>query len=88
MPMTAMIRNLGRMTSIGLLAECSQETRNVCEKLKNPQLLKRARIHPFNVLVALKTYIDGHADKGKLSWTPNEEIVEALEKAFYYSFKV
>jgi hypothetical protein len=82
MPMTAMIRNLVKMTSInGLLAEGSQEARNVCDKLKNVQLLKHARIHPFNVLVAWKKY-------ESLGWTANQEILGALQKAFYYSFQV
>jgi 60 kDa SS-A/Ro ribonucleoprotein len=81
MPMTAMIRNLVKMTSIGLLAEGSQETMDVCEKLKNVQLLRNAKIHPFNVLVALKKY-EG------LGWTANQEILGALQKAFYYSFQV
>ena len=88
MPMTAMIRNLGKMTSIGLLAGGSPETMNVCDKLQDQNLLRHARIHPFKVLVALKTYKDGHGDKGKLTWTPNEEIVNALDNAFYCSFKV
>ena len=87
MPMTAMLRNLGKMTKIGLLDEHSALNK-ICEKLCDHRLLKRARIHPFNVLVTLKTYVDGHGDRGKLKWEPKEKIVDALEKAFYYSFKV
>ena len=86
--MTAMLRNLGKMTSVGLLSVRSAEADQVCAKLQDAQLLERARIHPFNVLIALKTYLDGHGNKGSLRWTPNEAIVEALEKAFYLSFKV
>ena len=86
--MTAMLRNLGKMTSVGLLSVSSAEVDQVCNKLQDTQLLERARIHPFNVLIALKTYVDGHGNKGSLRWTPNEAIVEALEKAFYLSFKV
>ena len=89
MPMTAMIRNLGKMTSVGLLNENDREPLDsVCSKLRDVGMLKSARIHPFNVLVALKTYMDGHGDKGKLRWNPNEEILTALEEAFYFSFKV
>jgi 60 kDa SS-A/Ro ribonucleoprotein len=87
MPMTAMIRNLGKMTSVGLVDE-RNSIDLICNKLNDPTTLQNARIHPFNVLVALKTYMDGHGDKGNLRWTPNEEIVTALEKAFYLSFKV
>ena len=88
MPMMAMIRNLGKMTSVGLLSESEREPIDrVCSKLRDVGMLKSARIHPFNVLVALKTYMDGHGDKGRLRWNPNEEILTALEKAFYLSFK-
>ena len=87
MPMTALIRNLGKMTAIQLLNDPSV-TEKICSKLQNEESLKHARIHPFNVLTALKTYLDGHGEKGKLKWVPNESIAEALEKAFYLSFKV
>ena len=88
MPMKAMIRNLGKMTSVGLLNERNQiPVDMVCNKLRDLRMLKNARIHPFDVLVALKIYMDGHGDKGKLTWTPNEDILKALEEAFYFSFK-
>ncbi|XP_071090580.1 RNA-binding protein RO60-like [Haliotis cracherodii] len=87
MPMTAMIRNLGKMTSIGVLtAGCSEEDL-VVQKLTDRDSLKQARIHPFNVLVALKTYSAGCGEKGKLTWTPTKRIVKALDDAFYMSFK-
>ncbi|XP_046843847.1 60 kDa SS-A/Ro ribonucleoprotein-like isoform X2 [Xenia sp. Carnegie-2017] len=86
MPMTAMLRNLGKMTIVELLDE-QLALSLVCEKLLNQEKLKRARIHPFNVLVALNTYLDGHSERGKLTWNPNEAIVNALEEAFYLSFK-
>ncbi|XP_077870250.1 RNA-binding protein RO60-like [Saccoglossus kowalevskii] len=88
MPMTAMIRNLGKMTSIELLSdELSDEVSMVCEQLQCEESLKKARIHPFNVLLALKTYQSGHGDKGKLNWQPNKLIMNALDDAFYASFK-
>ncbi|XP_046844109.1 uncharacterized protein LOC124438156 isoform X2 [Xenia sp. Carnegie-2017] len=87
MPMTAMLRNLGKMTIVELLDE-QMALSCICEKLLNQDLLKRARIHPFNVLVALKIYVDGHGDRGKLTWNPNEAIVNALKEAFYLSFKL
>lgn len=86
--MMAMIRNLGKMTAIGLLREGGAELIQVCSKLQDHRLLKNARIHPFNALVAMKTYMDGHGDRGKLQWQPIQAIVDALEIAFYLSFKV
>ena len=88
MPITAMIRNLGKMTSIGLLEENNEQVLLVCEKLHDEAQLKKARIHPFNVLLALKTYESGRGDKGSLSWKVNTRIKKALEDAFYLSFKV
>ena len=88
MPMTAMIRNLGKMSSIGLLEPRNDYSVKICRKLRDEIQLKNARIHPFNVLLALKTYSQGRGDKGKLSWTVNNDIVNALNDAFYLSFKV
>ena len=88
MPMTAMIRNLNKMTAIGLLEENNEHVKLVCEKLCSEDLLQKARIHPFNVLLALKTYQSGRGDKGSLTWTANTKIAKALEDAFYLSFKV
>lgn len=88
MPMTAMIRNLGKMTSIELLGDGTDQASLVCKNLKDEELLRKARIHPFNVLLALKQYQAGHGDRGKLTWTPNKDIAKALEAAFYLAFKV
>ncbi|XP_071947440.1 RNA-binding protein RO60-like [Antedon mediterranea] len=87
MPMTAMIRNLGRMTAIGMFSANSEEALIVIEKLRNLELLKESRLHPFMALLALKTYKSGKGEKGKLTWLPNSRILDELETAFYLSFK-
>lgn len=87
MPMTAMIRNLGKMSSLGLFNEQGAELKTVTNNLTNQDLLKKAKIHPFNVLVALNTYKSGKGEKGSLTWPVNDEIVQALNTAFYMSFK-
>lgn len=87
MPMTAMIRNLGKMSAIDLLKPLSSHSALVCSRLRDSTLLSKARIHPFNVLVALQTYQSGHGEKGKLTWEVNSAICDALEEAFYASFK-
>ena len=86
--MTAMIRNLGKMSSIGLLKPLSEYSKMVCDRLKDEAALKKARVHPFNILLALKTYERGRGDKGKLTWTADQSIVASLNKAFYLSFRV
>ncbi|MCB1116539.1 MAG: TROVE domain-containing protein [Chlamydiia bacterium] len=86
MPITAMIRNLGKMTKVGLLQELSYGENFVVEKLGNTELLKKARVHPLTILVALMTYSQGAGLRGKLAWRPSKRITESLESAFYASF--
>jgi len=87
MPMTAMIRNLGKMTSLGLLKPFSDAKRLIVRKLRDETALKRARIHPLAVLVAQKIYAQGHGDKGALKWSPVSAVVDALDEAFYATFQ-
>jgi 60 kDa SS-A/Ro ribonucleoprotein len=87
MPMTAMIKNLGKMTNVKLLTEGSSECAVIIDKLTDEKQLKKARIHPFNVLLAYEQYNMGRGDKGHLVWKPIDGICQALEKAFYLSFK-
>jgi 60 kDa SS-A/Ro ribonucleoprotein len=86
MPMTAMVRNLGKMTALGLIKPFSDAKKLVVRKLKDEAALKRSRIHPLAVLVAQKVYAQGHGDKGALKWSPVSAIVDALDAAFYATF--
>ncbi|KAM8930350.1 RNA-binding protein RO60 [Pelodytes ibericus] len=88
MPLTAMLRNLGKMTADSVLEPGSSEVSMVCERLNNEKLLKKARIHPFHILLALETYKKGHGIRGKLKWVPNSSIIEALDNSFYKTFKM
>ncbi|HSN98635.1 MAG TPA: TROVE domain-containing protein [Candidatus Nanopelagicales bacterium] len=92
MPQTAMIRNLGKMTAVGLLVPGSDATRKVARQLVDAEQLRKARIHPVSVLSALKVYEQGHGERAQkranaLSWTPAREIVDALNEAFYLAFR-
>ncbi len=86
MPVGAVVRNLARMTAIGLLAPLSEGARKVREMLGGMEALRAARLHPLSILTALKTYASGHGVKGSLTWTPVHEVVDALDGAFYLSF--
>ena len=83
---TATIRNLGKMTSIGLIKPMSQNTRTIVERLTNAETLRRQRVHPLTILNAMKIYQNGRGDKGSLTWSPVREIIDALDAAFYLSF--
>ena len=87
MPMTAMIRNLGKMTSVGLVQPLSEAAKTIGCKLGDETALKRARIHPLAVLIAQKVYAQGKGDKGSLKWQPVPKIVDALDAAFYATFQ-
>lgn len=86
MPMTAMIRNLAKMTSIGLIDSMSEASRKVKMRLLDAELLKKARIHPIVLLNALRTYSKGKGMRGKLTWSPVAEVVDALNDSFYLAF--
>jgi len=46
--------------------------------------LKKARIHPMNILLAMKTYAAGKGMRS--SWPVTQAIVDACEEAFYKAF--
>lgn len=87
MPIHALIRNLGKMSSIQFLRPLSDGTERVCRRLENDEQLKRARVHPLGVLNALKVYAQGHGEKGSLKWFAIPRIVDALDSAFYATFQ-
>lgn len=87
MPMTAMIRNLGNMSKVGLLVAHSAAENTIVKRLTDEKALAKARIHPLNVLSALRVYAAGHGYRGKNDWTVSSRVVDALESAFELSFK-
>jgi 60 kDa SS-A/Ro ribonucleoprotein len=92
MPQTALIRNLGKMTAVGLLAPMSDASRKAARQLTDASRLQKARVHPISLLSALRVYQQGHGERAQkrdnaLSWTPVREIVDALDEAFYLAFK-
>lgn len=86
MPMTAMIRNLAKMTAVGLIANGSKAVEQIVMSLGNQDRIRKARVHPIALLNALRVYEQGHGDRGSLRWTANKKIVTALDEAFYLAF--
>jgi 60 kDa SS-A/Ro ribonucleoprotein len=86
MPIGATIRQLGRLTNIGLLKPGSDATKLAVDRITNEALLKRGRIHPMALYVAEETYTVGRGIRGHLAWTPVPEIVGALGYAYFRSF--
>ncbi len=87
MPMTAMVRNLGKMSSLDLLDPMSDGATKVITTLSDEKVIQKARVHPLALLAALKVYQGGMGVRGKLAWNVNQQIVDALDGAFYKSFK-
>ena len=86
MPMTAMIRNLGNMSKVDLVTPMSNAEMMIKTRLHDQDKLKKARVHPIQVLSALLTYKSGRGVRGKGEWAVNQPIVDALEDAYYLSF--
>jgi 60 kDa SS-A/Ro ribonucleoprotein len=87
MPMNAMVRNLAKMTTVGLIAPMSSATKTVCERLRNSEVMRKARIHPIGVLMALRTYTAGRGFRGSNTWTPVPQVTDALDDGFYIAFE-
>ena len=86
MPMTATVRQLGRMSAIGLLKPMSDTARLVIERISDGDAIQKSRLHPIQILAALSTYATGQGARGSLVWDVNQAIVDALDGAFYASF--
>lgn len=82
LPITALIRQLPRLTNLGLTT--GDTGRLIRQRLESAETLKRGRVHPINVLVAARTYRSG-VGRGQ-SWTSDAKILDSLDRAFYESF--
>jgi 60 kDa SS-A/Ro ribonucleoprotein len=86
MPMTALMRNLATMTRVGVLAPFADGTAAAVAQLGDEARIRKARVHPIAVLAALRTYASGRGVRGRGTWTPVREVVDALDAAFYTAF--
>jgi 60 kDa SS-A/Ro ribonucleoprotein len=86
MPITATIRNLATMTRVGVIEQYSEITNTICDRITNPEIIKNGRVHPIQMLSALKTYAQGHGERSDKSWIPTQKVIDALDAGFYLSF--
>jgi 60 kDa SS-A/Ro ribonucleoprotein len=89
--MTALIRNLARMTRLGTLGPFTTDaTSRVVARLTSRDALAKARIHPMDVYLALKAYQSGSSQpdprKPAQTWHPVPAVSDALEVAYDSSF--
>ena len=122
MPLTALIRNLGKLSTDEIkiieartardqspagkqayafaapattaaaipvfpLGHAQHYTEYIFRRITDARDIKRTKIHPYNILVAMLIYKKGSGDKGGMMWTPNIHIVDALDRAFKLAFQ-
>jgi hypothetical protein len=83
MGLTALIRNLGKLSSIGVMANRRQE---IVAMLGNEKQIRDSKVHPFAVLVAMKVFSKGAGELGSMTWPIDSYIVTALSNTFIKSF--
>ncbi len=86
--LTWIMRNLGNLTRHGIISNGKWDNVEfVRNRLEDENQLAKARLHPLQILVALRTYASGGGMRGKNTWIPNPDIIEALDNSFYKAFK-
>lgn len=80
----ALIRNLATMTRVGVFND-AVSLGTALDGLSAPEVT-RSKVHPIKVLSGLKTYAQGHGERGGNTWVPVQRLVDALDAAFYASF--
>lgn len=83
MGLTALIRNLGKLSNIGVASSRKQE---IIAMLGNEKQIRDSKVHPFAVLVAMKVYSKGAGELGSMTWSVDSYIVTALSNTFIKSF--
>ncbi len=86
MPMIAMLRNLGKMSSVGLLKPLSSGSRSVIQALSQDSV-RKSKVHPLTIINALYAYSNGRGVLGSNTWTVDQNIVKCLDDAFYMAFE-
>ena len=85
-PQTALMRQLPRLTRLGMLPDLGGRTDEIVAQLTDGDRLRSARVHPVNVLVAQRTYASGSSARGAGEWSPSRKVTDALDAAFYRAF--
>ncbi|MER6949192.1 TROVE domain-containing protein [Nonomuraea sp. NPDC000554] len=88
--MTALIRNLARMTRIGTLKPMGEATARAVARLTDRDALLKARIHPVDAWLAMRVYASGRSQPNPRAdvqtWQPVPAILDALEETYELSF--
>jgi len=89
MGVTALTRNIAQLARLKFLTPMSETEKFIVSRLTDPKAIKGSREHPIRFLDASLVHASG--GKAGLSrgdtYTTNQNIVSALEKAFILAFK-
>lgn len=84
--MTALLRNLGTLTDLGVLKPLGGRTSMVADWLTDAEEVRKSRLHPYSILNALAVYRSGRSVKGERTWQAVSTVIDALDDAFYLAF--
>ncbi|PZG22230.1 TROVE domain-containing protein [Nonomuraea aridisoli] len=88
--MTALIRNLARMTRIGTLKPMADATTRAVARLTDRDAILKARIHPMDAWLAMRVYASGQAQPNpradRQTWHPVPAVLDALEETYELAF--
>ena len=87
MPLAALVRSLAKLTAVGVVRPLGDHLPLVLSALGDVDRIRKARLHPLALLLALRTYAAGQGERGKLRWEPVQPVIDALNAAFYTAFK-
>lgn len=87
MPLNALVRNLNRFAKAELTKGNSDTTKEIVAKLTDADYVAKSGMHPVNVINSMLTYSSGRGVKGDSTWTPNQNIVDALQTTFELALK-
>ena len=86
MPAHALLRSLNALSANEALNK--ELEASIVSFLTDKEALKKAKIHPMNLLKTWWVYKQGKGIKGSLTWTPNASVVAALAKGFEISVQI
>jgi 60 kDa SS-A/Ro ribonucleoprotein len=87
MPLTALLRALAKLSAVGVLRPLGDALPPVLSALGDADRIAAARLHPLAILLALRTYAQGHGERGGLRWEPAQPVIDALNAAFHAAFR-
>lgn len=82
----ALVRNLGNMTRLGTIKPLSEAEAILVERLADEGAIRKSRLHPFSILLAMADYASGRGVLGSGAWDPSRAVLDALDGAFYRAF--